>query len=85
VPVQTSPGYGYTPGQLLFFTSTGGGGGVVYTNSGFGSMTGSTQVGNYYAPGTDASEIGPGMGSSISLLQAGATSASPMSLVATLR
>jgi hypothetical protein len=83
--VQTSPGYGYTPGQLLFFTSTGGGGGVVYTDSGVGLMTGSTLVGNYYASGTDTSEIGPGMGSRINLLKAGAMSASPMSLVATLQ
>ncbi len=85
VLVQTSPNYGFTPAQLLSFTSTGGGGGVVYTNSGLGLMTGSTQVGNYYASGTDTSEIGPGMGSSINLLQAGATAGSPMSLVATLQ
>ncbi len=85
VLVQTSPSYGYTPAQLLSFTSTGGGGGAVYTDSGLGLMTGSTRVGNYYASGTDTSEIGPGMGSSINLLQAGATSASPMSLVATLQ
>lgn len=85
VLVQTSPDYGYVPGQLLSFTSTGGGGGVVYTNSGLGLMTGSTQVGNYYASGTDTSEIGPGMGSSINLLQAGATPASPMSMAAALQ
>jgi hypothetical protein len=85
VLVQTTPDYGYTPGQLLSFTSTGAGGGVVYTNSGLGLMTGSTLVGHYYASGTDTSEIGPGGGSSINLLQAGSTPSSPMSLAATLQ
>jgi hypothetical protein len=84
VLVQTSPNYGYTPGQLLSFTSTGGGGNVVYTAGAPGLMTGSAQVGNYYAVGNDSSEIGPGGDHSISLLQPGAAPGSPAALIATL-
>ena len=84
VLVETSPNYGYVPAQLLSFTSTGSGSGVVYTAGNPGLMTGSAQVGNYYAVGNDSSEIGPGGDHSITLLQAGATPGSPMTVVATL-
>jgi hypothetical protein len=84
VLVETSPNYGYTPAQLLSFTPTGGGGGTVYTAANLGLMTGSAQVGNYYAVGNDSSEIGPGGDHSITLLQTGATPGAPSTVVATL-
>ena len=83
VLVQTSPNYGYNPGQLLSFTSTGGGGSAVYTAGALGLMTGSAKVGNYYAVGNDSSEIGPGGDHSITLLKPGAPG-SPAALIATL-
>jgi hypothetical protein len=83
VLVQTSPDYGYAAGQLLSFDSAGGGGGTVYTAGALGLMTGSAQVGNYYAIGNDSSEIGPGGDHSITLLQPGASSGAPMSVAAT--
>ena len=85
IVVETSPGYGSTPGQLLAFSSTGAGGGTVYTSSTNGLLTGSAVVGNYYAVGADTSVIGPGLGSTIQLLKPGATASAPASLVATIQ
>lgn len=85
IVVETSPNYGSTPGQLVSYSPIGAGGGVVYTSSTNGLMTGSAVVGNYYAVGADTSELGPGMGSTIQLLQPGATANAPATLVATLQ
>jgi glucose/arabinose dehydrogenase len=85
VLVETSLNYGSSPGQLLSFTASGGGGGPVYTASADGLMAGFTQVGNYFAVGNFTGVLGPGLGSSITLLQPGATDSAPMTAVATIQ
>lgn len=82
--VETSPTYGFAPGQLLDFGPGGGTGTVVYNAAPSGLMTGLVQVGNYYAIGNDGSRIGTTADHSITLVAPGPTPSSPMTTVATL-
>ncbi|HKE22339.1 MAG TPA: hypothetical protein VKB88_08110 [Bryobacteraceae bacterium] len=82
--VETSPGFGSAPGQLLDFGPGGGTGAVVYNSLPSGLMTGLVQVGNYYAVGNDGSRLGPTGDHSITLVQPGPTPSSPVTTAATL-
>ena len=84
--LSTSPGFGASPGQLLYYTANGTPGPSVYTSSFNGSpqnglLIGTAPLGNDLAVGT---LTGAGL-NTINILQPGATPSSPMSVVASLQ
>ncbi len=81
IDVLTNPGYYSAPGVVQAFTAAGGTGTPVYTSPATGFLTGTTSVGRYMAVGNDPYVNG---NNTITLLQPGATSGSPMTTVATL-
>ena len=85
--VNSSPGYGYTQSQMLYFPTPNTVGAPVYAptyagNPTNGMLTGTAAMGNNLAVGTFQTADGV---NTINIVQPGATPASPMTTVATLQ
>lgn len=83
VLLSTSPNYGASPGQMIYYSSGGAAGSTVFTTPINGLLTGSATLGSGLVVGTYGGITGNT--NTLSILQPGATPNSPLTTVATLQ
>jgi hypothetical protein len=83
VLLSTSPNYGSSPGQMIYYSPSGVAGSTVFNSPMNGLLTGSVTLGSDQVVGTYGGLTGSG--NTLSIVQPGATPNSPLTTVASLQ